>query len=1337
MTRRLRTATLLTVVATLICTLLYQAQAVVTAQAASSVAWTAFTGGSNPVIPYTPPSTQGVDDSLGLFYKTYTDFSVPGLGPGLDLTRTYLDNGGISMFGYSWTSSYNMEFGPGTTTGTNTVIQEDGSPAVFQCGKSGCLPGNGLEDSLTVRGHSWLFTRGLDTFTFQQLAPMSGAPYQLTKITDSNGHATTLAYNLVENDEDDDTEQLSTVTDSSGRTLTFTWNGINPTSTVSSVTGPLGRVVTYGYNSLDDILMSVTQPGGQVTSFTYVQPGNIFPNLKTITDPNGGVTSFTYNCNPCPNTLASAESVASITDPMGLVTTFAYSENTVISGQTENTNEVTTITDPDGVVSTNTNEMLNSSDGEGDPSQDSFTVGSNLPNPSTTTYVFTAANDTFFPSSVTDPDGHATSYTYTQSYGGDVASVLDALSRKTSYTYNSLNEILTTTDPLGIVDTNTFDADGNLTKKTLAADSSCSTNCTLTATDTVCESATCTVGSNKYLMGQTESVTDADGHVTSYTYDSYGDVATTTTNPSSGVTDTTQDVYDAAGELVCEASPNAVAAGVACPAAGGSRVANTTTSVFNADGEVTSSTDPDGNVTSYTYDGDGNQLTITDGLGNVTATVYDKDSRVSSVTDGYGTSAATTTTDTYNILAPKCPSPPTGTLYCTQTANGLGNTTTSYYNGLNQVIETAAPNTTEQTPTTYTYDLVGNDLTMTNGSGTTTNTYDADNELKTVAYSNTQSGYTAPHGVTYSYDADGNRTQMVDGTGTTTYTYDGFERLISVKNGAGNTVTYGYDPDSNVTCLSYPNSGTKTCATASSGTGLVTYAFDGAGELTTMTDWLGNATGFAYDHDSNLTTTTLPSGTATSVADTYDNTDALTGTTVTISGTPTVLDGLTRNADKNIATTSAPATTYGYDALNRVTTGTTASYGYDAASELTSITPTGGSTTTQAYNADGQLCWTGVGSGTCSSPPTGATIFGFNSVGERTGAVAQSGATASYGWDQAGNLLCETAANSSGYSCASPNSSVTSTFAYNGDGLRLSDTPAGGAAQQFIWNTRGSVPLLLQDGSSFYLYGTNVGAAPIEQIKVSGSTPSYLLSDSTGVREQLASSGSVTGAMSYDTFGKPCSTCSISTPFGFAGGYTDTTGFTYLIHRYYEPATGQFLSIDPLSNPLNQSDLGKVSSNSQSTDNSAAFSSSTTLDSVGVSGNNTQGVLSGSFESSGETIESQALLDHLPLTQESQSQSLGQLSSGELSTTPYGYANDDPVNLVDPAGALPFPFDFLNELLKTGWEQLEYLEQEAQEALHVSYSQYLKIKQQITKSRDKLEGKGGGGDGGPDFPPDF
>ncbi|MGO9912502.1 MAG: RHS repeat-associated core domain-containing protein [Acidimicrobiales bacterium] len=37
-----------------------------------------------------------------------------------------------------------------------------------------------------------------------------------------------------------------------------------------------------------------------------------------------------------------------------------------------------------------------------------------------------------------------------------------------------------------------------------------------------------------------------------------------------------------------------------------------------------------------------------------------------------------------------------------------------------------------------------------------------------------------------------------------------------------------------------------------------------------------------------------------------------------------------------------------------------------------------------------------------------------------------------------------------------------------------------------------------------------------------------------------------------------------STPWGYGGGYTDATGLVYMVHRYYDPVTGQFISVDPM-----------------------------------------------------------------------------------------------------------------------------------------------------------------------------
>lgn len=78
--------------------------------------------------------------------------------------------------------------------------------------------------------------------------------------------------------------------------------------------------------------------------------------------------------------------------------------------------------------------------------------------------------------------------------------------------------------------------------------------------------------------------------------------------------------------------------------------------------------------------------------------------------------------------------------------------------------------------------------------------------------------------------------------------------------------------------------------------------------------------------------------------------------------------------------------------------------------------------------------------------------------------------------------------------------------------------------------------------------------------------PTYLYTDQLGsVTMEADSNGNVIGTQSYSPYGSLASSSGTDpTPFGFAGGYTDATGLIYLINRYYDPATGQFVSVDPL-----------------------------------------------------------------------------------------------------------------------------------------------------------------------------
>jgi RHS repeat-associated protein len=115
-----------------------------------------------------------------------------------------------------------------------------------------------------------------------------------------------------------------------------------------------------------------------------------------------------------------------------------------------------------------------------------------------------------------------------------------------------------------------------------------------------------------------------------------------------------------------------------------------------------------------------------------------------------------------------------------------------------------------------------------------------------------------------------------------------------------------------------------------------------------------------------------------------------------------------------------------------------------------------------------------------------------------------------------------------------------------------------------VWDQSGSLPLVLSDGTNNYVYGP--GGLPLEQI--SGSTISYFHQDQLGSTRALTNAGgSPVATYSYDAYGKvSASTGSVTTPLGFTGQYTDAeSGLTYMRARYYDPATGQFLSKDPIT----------------------------------------------------------------------------------------------------------------------------------------------------------------------------
>ena len=788
-----------------------------------------------------------------------------------------------------------------------------------------------------------------------------------------------------------------------------------------------------------------------------------------VRQPTGGLNVSYFDNNG--NTTAAI-------DALGNLTTTTY--NTL--------NEPLVTTAPTGEVTTDAYNADGDLTSQAQPVPGSGTA--------TTSYTYADSAHPDLATSVTDPDSHTTSYTFT--VNGLQASVTDPVGNKTTYTYNALDQKSTMVSPRGNVLGGTpanfttayfYDPYGNLVE-------------TIDPLGHV-------TSENSNSLGQKLSSTDANGNTTSYAYDNNGRLVTETM--ANGATTTT--TYDANGNKSTSTDANG----------------NTTLYSYDTRGELLSETDPLGHATSYTYDTNGNKTSTTDPDGNETTYVYNSSNELVSQTDGFGSAAAITLSYTYDGDGNK-----------TSYVDGSGNVTTYVFNTLNQMTSSTDP---LGNATSYTYDSAGNQATETNpDSKVTTWTYNSDNKVTGVSYSD---GVT--HSVSYTYDADQNVATMVDASGTSTYTYDDADRLSSYQNGAGVTVNYGYDPASNTTSIGYASGKT------------VTQGFDSLNRLTSVTDWNTNTTTLAYDANGNQTKVTYPNG----VVDTrtYNNASQLSSITDKLGGTTLVSFSYTRDhaglitGETDTGTPGAGANTNSYNSLQQVVSAAAESYTYDSSKNLTTA-PSGNA---QGFNADSQVCWSGSGTGSCGSPPIAATTFSYSNEGNRTATTPSSSTTYAYGWTQANQMKSVT-----------PSVGNVTSYVYDGNSLLESET-TGLTTTNYTWNVQSNLPLLLSDGTNYFIYAG--GIDPIEQIAVSGGSTRYLLSDQlSSTRAITDSSGAVTGSVTYDAWGNEVGTSgSITTPFLYVGEYLDApSGYYYLRNRYYDTATGQFISVDPALSNTNQ-----------------------------------------------------------------------------------------------------------------------------------------------------------------------
>ena len=584
---------------------------------------------------------------------------------------------------------------------------------------------------------------------------------------------------------------------------------------------------------------------------------------------------------------------------------------------------------------------------------------------------------------------------------------------------------------------------------------------------------------------------------------------------------------------------------------------HTTTYTYDDADRLIAVTDANDHTTTYTYDGDGNETAVTDPLSHVTTYIYDDEDRLVSETDPSSSVTTTfpTTTYTYddfgNLLTVTDPDE---------------NTTTYTYDADNREATETSPT---DGVTTYTYDLVGNLIESVDPDvHTITYSYDADDRETGETWVNPEGG-TPLDVVTMTYDAAGNMTGIGDDSSSYTYTYDADNELES------ETADYSVAPDVPEVTLTYTYNGVgNTTSLSDSLDGAISYTYDArnmlASEAQTGSGEDPELIDFTYDNAGNMMSLTRFSDTGgmdevLGTTYSYDNANNLTGIT-----------------DKLPGGTVVASYAYTLDPADRVTAETKVWTNADdtTSSDTTGYTYTNNNQLTEVTHTDTAL--------------SGPEMFSYDANGNRTmtgystdpGNELHSDGTYDYTYDADGNMITQTdiaSGDETVYTYDYRNrlvevqqvvSGVTSMVAqYTYDALnRRIGVSEDGSTTWTLYDGTSTDPLIDFNGSgdvtARYLNGPSPAGvdAVLARDTTSGGVAWYLADRLGSVGDIVNNSGTVIDHIDYTAFGTPTQTdSSEGDRFEFAGmEYDAVIGQYYDEARWYAPATGRFLRLDPI-----------------------------------------------------------------------------------------------------------------------------------------------------------------------------
>ncbi len=708
---------------------------------------------------------------------------------------------------------------------------------------------------------------------------------------------------------------------------------------------------------------------------------------------------------------------------------------------------------------------------------------------------------------IVDAAGHAMQYQYDTN--GNLVTFIDRAGETNSFTYDGKHNLITVRDKKGIqTSSNGYDDEGRLISQM--------------------DAYGFTIGHNHDLVNRRDYTTNRLGYVIMKEYDERGNIVKIV-DPVGATTLSTYDLndnllvkIDALGRRTTYAYDqldNQIA--VTNEACG----CIPTLFTYNAYGMVLTMKDSSGTITN-TYDSRGNMLSSSDPAGRITTFAYDSKGKVTSRIDPKG-GVTTFRYDQYGSLTNEVNALGHEIDYEVD-ANGKMLSMTTYRTVPQslQLLSFGQKNKTLVAPKGAKFSLAANEFSQRvhvrlyyDEAGRPITTIYPDESIEVI-----DSGKNIVNSrLIENENPDGSKVS---------YTYDPEGRVACTTDELGRTTCFDYDPRGLLTRTTYPN-------------GCTSQAFyDFVGQLIMEIDRFGATNTYTYDGDGNRITSTDTYGSTTTY--TYNERKAVTSKTDSLGRTTAYeFDFLNRNTNVVYPDGSTKSYTYdgrlvlsetdqdgkttynGYDILGRLTSVTNAlgevrRFEYDEASNpITEIAPNG-DIVRHAYDLLNRRTNTTFPDGTFRSAA-------YDSTGKKVSETDTAGATTFYSYDSRGrvvkNIDKKGGTNLFEFSFSSQLMAITNAqnevvrYEYDNDGNKVRTRLPDGTKEENVFGNCGRLLTTIDRAGKETHFAYDLLGRVVSITDPTGSVKTFTYDSEGQILTEVDGNGEVTG-YAYDSLGR-------------------------------------------------------------------------------------------------------------------------------------------------------------------------------------------------------------------------